>query len=197
MHVKNLAQSKHSINTKHSRYSFILGSSHPNSLPVHQRQPLQRAFQREMERPPGSSSRVGPTIQKVGKMVRVTVPAIGLLKDPAKAPSSWEGEHIVYMLLARERHTAKPSQSTEKSTHPSRGHGKSVMDNWGDASQLATPSLCSSTAPPGLHRECNVSRIPQHSVMCPNHQGHLGPRVFSSQKGLLTISFPLHTCPIN
>ena len=64
-------------------------------------------------------------------MVRVTVPAIGLLKDPAKAPNSWEGEHIVYMLLAQERHTAKPSQSTEKSTHPSRGHGKSVTENGG------------------------------------------------------------------
>ena len=174
MHVKNLAQSKHSINTKHSRYSFIPGSSHPNSLPVHQRQPLQRAFQREMERPPGSSSRVGPTIQKVGKMVRVTVPAIGLLKDPAKAPSSWEGEHIVYMLLARERHTAKPSQSTEKSTHPSRGHGKSVMDNWGDASQLATPSLCSSTAPPGLHRECDVSRITATQCNVPQPSGSFG-----------------------
>lgn len=36
MHVKSLAQSKHSVNTRHSRYSFIPGSSHPNSLPVHQ-----------------------------------------------------------------------------------------------------------------------------------------------------------------
>ena len=36
MHVKSLAQSKHSINTKYSHYSFIPGSSHPNSLPIHQ-----------------------------------------------------------------------------------------------------------------------------------------------------------------
>lgn len=115
MHVKSLAQSKHSVNTRHSRYSFIRGHPIP-ILYLSTRQPLQRAFQREMERPPVSSSQVGPTIQKVGKMVRVTVPAIGLLKDPAKAPSSWEGEHTVYMLLAQERHTAKPSQTTEKST---------------------------------------------------------------------------------
>lgn len=79
-------------------------------------------------------------------MVWVTVPATGLLKDPNKAPSSWEGEHIPLPTCCW---LTQPNQVKAQGSPPylSQGHSKSVMENWGDASQLATPSLCSPIAP--------------------------------------------------